>query len=94
MKSLFFIYFLFSQEHLGTESILCPFCLKIISAEKKSSKISQALYMHLASHYALASVFECDKCVLTFVSEKDLRNHAFKGHNPFPKFKESMFQAN
>lgn len=70
---------------------MCPYCIRIFDVTKFKN-FSSFLYRHLTTHYAVASVYDCDKCVLTFVSKQDLKEHCFKGHNPSNAIDESECQ--
>ncbi len=76
------------KAHSSIDSVMCPFCVRVFSLSKHKN-LSQFVYRHLATHYAVASVYDCDKCVLTFTTKGDLREHCFKGHNPSNAIDES-----
>ncbi|CAG2164958.1 unnamed protein product [Oppiella nova] len=60
----------FEEEHSNASQLMCPFCIRIFHLSKFKN-LSQFVYRHLQSHYAVASVYDCD---MTQELEFDITN--------------------
>ncbi|XP_054162701.1 uncharacterized protein LOC128960605 [Oppia nitens] len=70
----------FEDSHTNECQIMCPFCIRVFHLAKFKN-FSQFIYRHIQNHYAVASVYDCEKCGLTFATKPDLKDHYFRGHN-------------
>ncbi|CAN7983568.1 unnamed protein product [Ixodes hexagonus] len=73
----------FHQDHLGSNALLCRFCLRVYVVKFSNNLASigvQKFYCHLFKHLARTSARRCPICCLVFLSQGDMRAHRDKEH--------------
>uniref|UniRef100_A0A1E1XRR4 Putative tick transposon n=1 Tax=Amblyomma sculptum TaxID=1581419 RepID=A0A1E1XRR4_AMBSC len=73
----------FHQDHLGTNALLCRFCLRVYivkSSNNCASIAMQNFYSHLFKHLSRTSARRCPTCCLVFLSPLDMKAHREKEH--------------
>ncbi|XP_029849181.3 uncharacterized protein LOC8035649 isoform X1 [Ixodes scapularis] len=73
----------FHQDHLGSNALLCRFCLRVYVVKFSNNLASigvQKFYCHLFKHLARTSARRCPVCCLVFLSQGDMRAHKDKEH--------------
>ena len=74
----------FSKTHLGSKSLLCHFCLRIVKTAKDFSR-------HCLKHLTISirnGSHRCKSCKLMFLSYSELKEHSDKDHVRFAKSKK------
>ncbi len=74
----------FSKTHLGSKSLMCHFCLRILKTAKDFSR-------HCLKHLTISirnGSHRCKSCKLMFLSYSELKEHADKDHVRFAKSKK------
>lgn len=73
----------FHEDHLGTNALLCRFCLRVYIVKFSNNCASigvQNFYCHLFKHLARTSARRCPICCLVFLSHLDMKAHREKEH--------------
>ncbi|XP_072037885.1 uncharacterized protein [Amphiura filiformis] len=74
----------YSKTHLGSKSLMCHFCLRILKTAKDFSR-------HCLKHLTISirnGSHRCKSCKLMFLSYSELKEHADKDHVRFAKSKK------
>lgn len=66
----------FMKDHAGWDAVLCPYCLKTLSA--KSFSCMKQVVVHLQNH-TIRKGKKCPHCSLLFASDSDFRHHLSEG---------------
>ncbi|XP_077483082.1 zinc finger domain-containing protein relative of woc isoform X3 [Amblyomma americanum] len=73
----------FHQDHLGTNALLCRFCLRVYIVKFSNNCASIAMqnfYSHLFKHLSRTSARRCPICCLVFLSPLDMKVHREREH--------------
>lgn len=67
------------------DTILCPFCLKILMLHDKNGKVQTSNIRYYIAHldkHIQNRVNSCRKCLLKFVNHEEVKRHLIEDHQP------------